>query len=167
MIVYNNKRTYHSELITRENKEYLNSLKSYLAADKTGSGLFNTMLRKLPLPEMHLKLPSEVQSEQVSNGSFNKKQTYSYCGPGTKVQQRLQEGYKGVNSLDKACREHDIFYSQHSKTKDRNISDDILAKRAAEIALDPNESEYVKNDAKLVGAIMSGKSWAGLGISKN
>jgi hypothetical protein len=50
------------------------------------------MLRKLPLPEMHLKLPSNIQSEQVPNGSFNDKHTYSFCGPGTKVE--LNEGYK-------------------------------------------------------------------------
>jgi len=167
MIVFENKRSYHSELINKENEDYLNTLKSYLETDKTGSGLFNTLLRKIPIPEMHLKLPSGVQSEQVPNGSFNDKQTYSYCGPGTKVRQRLQEGYEGVNSLDKACKQHDIYYSQHTKTKDRNIADDILAKKAADIALDPNELEYVKSHAKLVNAIMTGKSWAGLGIPKN
>ena len=59
------------------------------------------------------------------------------------------------------------FYSAHSKTKDRNKSDDILAKKAAEIAIDPNEPEYVRTDAKLVNAIMAGKSYVGLGVSKN
>ena len=168
MIVYN-KRTLmnYPELLSTDNSEYLNQLKSFLRNEKTGSGIFNTMLRKLPLPEMHLKLPFNIQSEKVPNGSFNDKHTYSFCGPGTKLQKRLNEGYKGVNSLDRACREHDIFYSTHSKTKDRNNSDDILEKKAAEIAIDPNEPEYVRTDAKLVNAIMAGKSYVGLGVSKN
>jgi hypothetical protein len=70
------------------------------------------MLKKLPLPEMHLKLPFNIKSEQVLNGSFNDKHTYSFCGPGTKVRKRLNEGYKGINSLDRACREHDIFFNK-------------------------------------------------------
>lgn len=175
MIIYNKKKEFYpnilshesEDMLTPESKKYLDELKSFLDNAKTGSGFVNTLLRKLPLPEMHLNLPSNIQSEQVPNGSFNNKNTYSYCGPGTKVQKRIQEGYKGINSLDQACKQHDIFYSQHSKTKDRNHADDILAKRAAEIALDPNEPEYVRNDAKLVNTFMAGKSWMGMGFPKN
>ena len=32
-----------------------------------------------------------------------------YCGPGTKVKKRVSEGYQGVNKLDNACKEHDIY----------------------------------------------------------
>jgi hypothetical protein len=63
------------------------------------------------------------------------------------VQKRLNEGYMGVNSLDRACRDHDIFYSAHSKTKDGNNPDGILAKKAAKIAIDPNQPEFVRTDA--------------------
>jgi hypothetical protein len=116
---------------------------------------------------MHLKLPFNIQSEQIPNGSFNDKHTYSFCGPGTRVQIRLNGGYKGINPLDRACIEHDIYYSAHSKTRDRNKSYDILAKKMAVIAIDPYEPEYVRTDAKLVNAIMAGKSYLGLGVSKN
>lgn len=163
MIVYKKKFTLiDSDELTLENRNYIRTLQY-----KTGAGLLNNILRKIPLPEMHLGLPSGVESEKVPSGSFNETGKYSYCGPGTKVQQRLKEGYEGVNSLDRACKQHDIFYSQHSKTKDRNISDDILAKQAAEIALDPSEPEYVRKDAKLVTGIMGMKSRFGMGMSKN
>jgi hypothetical protein len=71
-----------------------------------GSSIINKALNVLPLPEMHLK--SAVGSEQVSSGSFNDTGKYSFCGPFTKLHKRLSEGYKGINTLDKACQKHDI-----------------------------------------------------------
>ena len=41
--------------LTLENQNYINELKLLLKT-KTGSGLLNSMLKKLPLPEMHLNL---------------------------------------------------------------------------------------------------------------
>lgn len=169
MIVFKNKHLYQqqeSNEISPENQKYIKDLRNILS-NKTGQGLVNTILKKIPLPEMHLGLPNGIESEQVPEGSFNSTKKYSYCGPGTKVQQRLKEGYEGVNSLDRACKQHDIFYSKHTKTKDRNISDDILAKQAAEIALDSSEPEYVRNDAKLVTGIMGMKSRFGMGLEKS
>ena len=166
-IIYNkyheNKVSEHT--ITAENANYINGLKKYLRP-KTGKGLLNTILQKVPLPEMHLYLPNSIQSEDIQNGSYNNTGKYSYCGPGTKVQQRLKEGYQGVNTLDKVCKQHDIFYSKNKKTKERNIGDDILANQASHIALDHNEPEYVRNDTKLVTTIMAAKSKFGMG-SKN
>lgn len=163
MIVHNKKfKMIDSDELTMENKNYIQTLRY----NKLGYGLFNKLLRAAPLPEVHLRLPSGIESEKVPSGSFNETGKYSYCGPGTKIEKRLKEGYEGVNSLDKACKQHDIFYSQHSKTKDRNISDDILAKQAADIALDPSEPEYVRKDAKLVTGIMAMKSRFGMGLKK-
>ena len=45
---------------------------------------------------MHLKLPDDVPSEQVENGTFNNTWKYSFCGPFTKLDKRLTEGYEGV-----------------------------------------------------------------------
>lgn len=142
--------------------KYVNDLKG-----KLGSGIINSALKNLPLPEMHLSLPSDVSSETVANGSFKNTGKYSFCGPGTKVQKRLKEGYQGVNSLDRACKEHDIAYSKYTKTKDRNIADDVLAKRASEIALDESEPEYTRKDARLVTGIMGLKSRFGMGVKKS
>ena len=165
MIVYNTYKQYNTPIeesgLTPENQEYLDNLK------KHGAGIFNDILRKVPLPEMHLHLPNDVSSENISNGSFNNTGKYSFCGPGTKVQKRINEGYQGVNNLDKACKQHDISYSKNKSTKERNVADDILANRASQIALDPNEPNYVRKDAKLVTGIMGMKSRFGLRITKN
>lgn len=57
---------------------------------------------------------------------------YQYCGPGTKLTQRLSRGDPGINKLDQACKEHDISYSKHSDSAGRTIADRILAERAWE-----------------------------------
>ena len=150
--------------ITRENQQYLNLFKTSLA--KKGSGVLNTVLNNIPLPELHMSLPSHIPSEYIENGSFNNTGKYSFCGPKTKVRKRLYEGYKGVNDLDKACKDHDIFYSNHKDTKDRNYADDILAKKASEISLDETNPEYERKDARLVTGLMGIKSRFGMGVKK-
>ena len=162
----NNYNKISNKQLSVKNKEYIDAFKKSLRSAKTGRGLFNKILKQVPLPEMHLSLPEDVPSETIQNGTFNKTGKYSFCGPGTKVAQRLKEGYEGVNSLDKACKKHDIYYSQHKSTKERNTADDVLANAASKIALDPNEEEYVRKDAKLVTGIMGMKSRFGMG-SKN
>ena len=169
MIIYPTNKDYmllfqqNDNILNDENKKYISNLKDSLK-NKTGKGIVNKALHFLP--EMHISLPKDVSSENVLNGSFNNTGKYSFCGPGTRVQKRIKEGYKGVNSLDKECKKHDIFYSQKKKTKERNIADDILAQAASKIALDPMIPEYEKKDAKLVTGIMGMKSHFGMG-SKN
>ena len=94
--------------LTVENKEYIKHFKSIL--NKSGSRNVNTVLNKVHLPELHMRLPSNVVSEYIPNGAFNNTKKHSYCGPKTKVQQRIKEGYQSVNTLDEACMQHDIFY---------------------------------------------------------
>ena len=38
---------------------------------------------------------------------------YRFCGPGTKLKERLARGERGINELDEACREHDIAYARY------------------------------------------------------
>ena len=137
--------------------------KSMFLKQGSGSGVFNMLLNKLPLPEMHLRLPKDVPTEDVPGGDFNNTGTYSFCGPFTKLDKRLQQGYRGVNNLDRACMQHDIAYSQNSDTKNRNVADDILAKSAMDIVNDVNEPAYERQQARTVAAIMAGKSRFGLG----
>ena len=159
-----NEESTNSINLTVENRQYINDLRLLLKT-RTGSGFLNSALKKLPLPEMHLNLPKNVESENIENRSFNNTGKYSYCGPGTKVQKRLKEGYKGINSLDKACKQHDINYLKYKSTKERNAADDLLAKQASEIALDNNEPDYVRKDARLVTGVMGMKSRFGMGLS--
>lgn len=75
-----------------------------------GSGLVDSLINKLPI-ELHLP-------------------GYQYCGPGTKLQKRLQRGDPGINPLDQACKEHDIAYSHSKDLKQRHEADRILQERA-------------------------------------
>lgn len=132
-----------------------------------GKGIFNKALNTVGniVGEMHI--PADV-GEHVPNGSFNNLKKYSFCGPGTKYEQRVKEGYQGINALDQMCKLHDKFYNEHKDTKSRNISDYILAKRAEEIANDPNFDEKQRWWADKVRLIMQTKAKFGLGInSKN
>ena len=153
-------------VLTPENQEYINQLRQLgrSRGSPEGAGIMNSIIKKMPF-EMHMKLSRDIPSEHVENGSFNNTGKYSYCGPGTKLDQRIKEGYEGVNSLDKACKQHDIAYSQIKNVKDRNAADDILAKQASEITLDVNEPAYVKNDARFVTGIMAGKAYLGMGTA--
>ena len=78
--------------------------------EKTGSGLLNTIINNLPF-ELHAP-------------------GYNFLGPGTNLEKRLARGDVGINPLDEAAREHDIWCRDHPKTKDRWISDKVLQQKA-------------------------------------
>jgi hypothetical protein len=48
---------------------------------------------------------------------------YNYCGPGTKLKQRLARGDKPVNRVDAICQQHDIDYSNSSNSDDIRAAD--------------------------------------------
>lgn len=79
---------------------------------KVGSGLLNKFINKLPV-ELHIP-------------------TYNFCGPGTKLNQRLLKGDQGINPLDEACKEHDIAYSKFPDIENRHRADKILEQKALE-----------------------------------
>ena len=109
--------------------------------------MFDSIINNLP---MELHLPSfPKQGEQVPGGSFNKA-TYSFAGPGTKYEQRIREGYQGINELDKAAKEHDAAYHLFKDRERRDISDRMLAERALEISKDMTKDNYERGWAALV-----------------
>lgn len=55
---------------------------------------------------------------------------YQYCGPGTRLKERLARGDKGINPLDSYCKEHDIAYETSNEPNDRQRADLILENRA-------------------------------------
>ena len=128
----------------------------------SGGSIVNTLLNKLPLPEMHLGLPQSVPSEFRPGGKYNGSSKYSYCGPFTRLRSRLDQGYSGVNKLDKACLHHDLAYAESSDVKARNKADDVLASKAAQIVMDSNTPDYEKQDGRLVTGIIATKSRFGL-----
>lgn len=123
---------------------------------RIGKGIVNTMLKKLPLPEMHM---DTIRGEEVPGGSFNGRKKYSYCGPFTRVEKRIAEGYEGVNELDQACKKHDIDYQEHKDREMRNKSDDRLAHAASRIANDESKSLAERQDARKVTALIGTKAW--------
>ena len=128
-----------------------------------GSGITNSVIDNLPI-ELH---QFAEKGENVPGGSFNDQQKYSYCGPGTKYEQRVKEGYKGINELDSMCKLHDKFYSENTDTKTRNISDYALAHRADKIARNPMYDDVQRKDANFISGIMKTKAKFGFELSKN
>ena len=120
----------------------------------------NNLINNLPI-EFH---QYAEKGEYIPGGSFNDQQKYSFCGPGTRYDQRVREGYKGINELDKMCKLHDQFYKENKDTKDRNISDVALAHRADEIARDSNFDDVQRKDARFISGIMKTKAHLGFGV---
>jgi len=104
---------------------------------KTGSGVFNTLLNKLNNVMPELRLPG-----------------YNYCGPFTKLNERLARGDEPVNKLDAGCKEHDIFYRDHEDTKERHIPDKELENIAKERMHASDASIREKIDAALVRSVV-------------
>lgn len=111
---------------------------------KKGSGLVNTSINKLPI-ELHIP-------------------GYNFCGPGTKLNFRLQRGDKGVNLLDEACKEHDIAYSESDNLTKRHQADKILYQRALDRAKSKGVSIGEKLAAVSIAGIMKAKTTLGMGV---
>ena len=135
-----------------------NKYKTSFIKTEKGSGL-NDMINQLPI-ELHLYAE---KGENVPGGSFNDQQKYSFCGPGTRYEQRVREGYKGINELDSTCLLHDKFYNENTDAKTRNVSDIALAHRADEIAMNPAFDGSQRRDANFISGIMKTKAKLGLG----
>ena len=113
---------------------------------KTGKGLVNSIINKLPI-ELHLP-------------------GYQYCGPGTNLNKRLKRRDPGINELDKACKEHDITYSKFKTTSDRHIADKILAEKAWQRTISKDSSLSERANAYLVTNAMKLKVKTGMGVRK-
>lgn len=113
---------------------------------KTGSGVVNSLINKLPV-EVHIP-------------------GYNYCGPGTKLADRLKRGDVGVNALDNACKDHDIAYSQNKDDlSKRHEADRILEQRAWKRVLARDSSIGEKAAAWGVANAMKLKQKLGMGVS--
>lgn len=116
-----------------------------------GKGVVNTLIDKLPF-ELHL--PSGLNSK------------YNFCGPATKLSERLARGDQGINPLDEACKEHDIAYSQSKDLTNRHKADEILENRAWERVKSKDASLGEKTAAWFVTNAMKAKRKLGMGMQK-
>lgn len=108
------------ELIAKPNGiKYLARCLSVLPEYKrTGSGLLSDILKKL-FSELHAS-------------------RYNFMDPGTTLEQRLRKGDRGINPLDEAAREDDIWYSKHKRAEDRWKADRVLQDKMFERVIAPN-----------------------------
>lgn len=113
---------------------------------KRGRGLVNNLIDKLPF-ELHLR-------------------NYQFCGPGTKLEERLKKGQRGINTLDSACREHDIAYSQSKNLGDRHRADADLISAANRrlFAKDTPVGERIA--AAAVSSVINVKKKLGMGVRR-
>src|SRR5208282_918711 len=76
--------------ICGKNKSSFVSNKSLRVEPSVGSGFsLNSFVNNLII-ELH---QFAEKGEDVPGGSFNNQQKYSFCGPDTKYEQRVREGY--------------------------------------------------------------------------
>jgi hypothetical protein len=106
-----------------------------------GSGLLNDIINRLPF-ELHAP----------RNWRFD---SYNFCGPGTKLKERLVRGDVGVNPLDEACKEHDIWYSRHKNAEDRWVADKVLQDKAWQRVTAPDADL----NERVVGLATTGGMW--------
>lgn len=112
-----------------------------------GKGLLNSLINNLPF-ELHLP-------------------GYNYCGPGTKLDKRLDRGDKGVNQLDEYCKEHDIAYKNSNNLSDRHSADRLLINKTSELKNSSSASFGEKMASRLVNNILKLKVKSGAGIKNN
>ena len=104
------------------------------------------------LGELHMRTPTGKK--------------YNYCGPGTKLEERLASNDPKVrdpiNNLDSICQRHDIAYSRAKNLKDKHAADDIMLDEISQIP-------YMKRPwgTTAVQAMISGKRTLGLGVKKS
>lgn len=106
--------------------------------------MLNTLINKLPV-ELHLP-------------------GYQFCGPGTKLEKRLERGDLGINKLDSACRDHDIAYSQNKSLEERHKADRQLENRAWERVKSSDAKLGEKAAAWFVTNTMKVKRKLGMGM---
>lgn len=107
-----------------------------------GTGLLNRTIDALPF-ELHLP------------GG------YRYCGPGTKLKERLARHEEGINPLDELCKSHDIAYHLHKDTASRRAADHVLANKAWERFKDKSAPLKEKLASWVVTTAMKAKSKLG------
>lgn len=113
---------------------------------RRGRGLLNSVINRLPI-ELHIP-------------------GYRFCGPGTKLQKRLERGDVGRNPLDEACKQHDIAYSRSTDLGSRHIADRQLAEEAFKRTGARDASLGEKLAAAAVGSAMKAKVKLGMGCRK-
>ena len=104
--------------------------------DLDGGALdIQNMLNQTWLPEFHMRTW--------------KSKKCNYCGPNTRLEERLARGDEGINRLDQDCKQHDIDYSNALSLSDKHSADQKMIDAIEQF---PNQSlteRAIKNTIKL------------------
>lgn len=114
-----------------------------------GAGLLNRTIDALPF-ELHIPTLSG---------------NYQFCGPGTRLEERLALGQRGINQLDKLCLNHDLAYSKHKDSQTRTLADKQLANSAWKLFKSKDTPLSEKVASWIVTTMMNLKSKIGGGNS--
>ena len=117
------------------------------STQRRGKGLVNIIIDKLRV-ELHIPC-------------------YQYCGPGTKLKERLARGDPGINLLDATCKEHDIAFSKNRDNLNaRHAADRVLTERAWKRVLAKDAILGEKAAAWGVANTMKAKTKLGMGVTR-
>lgn len=109
-----------------------------------GEGLINSVINGLPF-EFHIP-------------------GYQFCGPGTRLRERLARGETGINKLDNACMQHDIAYDNSNSLNDRHKADLQLINMAKRRLQSKDATKGEKIASWLVDKAMKTKLKLGAGV---
>lgn len=138
-----------SRMIVRKNVKNKRKSKFKAKNCKYGRGFLDRVIDKIPL-EIHLP-------------------KYQYCGPGTKLAERLARGDPGINKLDRLCKDHDIAYEKCKDSSERYKADKILTAGAMKRIFSRDAKLGERAASLLVTTAMKAKTALtklGSGISK-
>ena len=82
-----------------------------------------------------------------------------YCGPNTRLEERLARGDEGINRLDQVCKEHNINYSNALSLSDKHSADQKMTDAIEQF---PNQSLTERGIKKTIKL----KKKLGLGVPK-
>lgn len=91
---------------------------------------------------------------------------YEYCGIGTKVEERVKRGDKGINPLDSSCKKHDLVYWKNKDLNTRHAADKVLAEEAWKRVLSKDAGFGEKATAWAVTNAMKAKVKLGMSYKK-
>lgn len=83
---------------------------------------------------------------------------YNFLGPGTRLNEKLDNNIRGINLLDEYCKEHDLVYQKTKNYKKRLDADYTLILKAKERFFSSSSSLWEKFAAFLVIIIMTAKT---------
>lgn len=138
-------------------KEKLSRQRSVVSKGSGIQSFLTSLVKKIPIGGVVNKAIDSLPIELHLIGG------YQFCGPGTKLKERLARGDQGINKLDQACKEHDISYSKYSDSEHRNIADRALAEKAWQRVKSSDASIGERTAALAVTAAMKAKTAIGGG----